>query len=128
MIMPRILVVDDNEMNRDILARRLSTRGFEVIVAEDAGQGIAKVRGESPDLVLMDMRLPDMDGWAAAKSIKADDATSKIPIIALTAHALDVEREAALEAGCDEYETKPVVMDRLLGKMNQLLNRSAPLA
>lgn len=128
MIMPRILVVDDNEMNRDILARRLSTRGFEVIVAEDAGRGLALVRGAAPDLVLMDMRLPDMDGWAAARTIKADGATSRIPIIALTAHTLDGERETALEAGCDEYETKPVVMDRLLGKMKQLLDRSTPPA
>ena len=127
--MPRILVVEDNEMNRDILCRRLTRRGFEVVAAVDARSGLemARSREAPPDLVVMDMRLPDQEGWEATRLLRADPATRALPVIALTAHAMEGDREIALDAGCDDYDTKPVDMDRLLEKINTLLSRrSAP--
>ena len=123
--MPRILVVEDNEMNRDILCRRLARRGFEVVCAVDARSGIEMARSADarPDLVVMDMRLPDLEGWQATRELRADPATRHIPVIALTAHAMDGDREVALGAGCDDYDTKPVDMERLLQKINALLAR-----
>ena len=119
--MAKILLVEDNEMNRDMLSRRLARRGFEVISAVDGQQGVDMARSEAPELILLDMSLPVLDGWAAAGRIKADPATKDIPIIALTAHAMAEDREKALQAGCEEYDTKPVHLKRLLGKMNDLL-------
>ena len=121
--MPRILVVDDNDMNRDVLTRRLARRGFEVVSATDARQALEAARAHRPDLILMDMRLPDMDGGEATRSLKSQDGTRMIPVIALTAYAMDGDRESALQAGCDDYETKPVELDRLLGKIQGLLAR-----
>ena len=114
---PRILLVEDNEMNRDMLSRRLIRRGFEVSLAVDGQEGLDKVRGELPDLVLLDMDLPVVDGWEVARRLKADDQTASIPIIALTAHAMIGDRDQALDAGCDDYDTKPVEFSRLLGKI-----------
>lgn len=122
--MPTILLVEDNEMNRDMLLRRLQRRGFEVIVAVDGQQGCTLAQTALPDLILMDMSLPVMDGWAATRRLKADLTTGRIPIIALTAHAMAGDRQKALEAGCDDYETKPVELTRLLGKINTLLDVS----
>ena len=119
--MPKILLVEDNEMNRDMLSRRLIRRGFEVETAIDGSQGIAMARSASPDLILLDMGLPEMDGWEVAQLLKADEGTQGIPIIALTAHAMGGEREKALEAGCDEYDTKPVDLPRLLEKIGDML-------
>ena len=119
--MAKILLVEDNEMNRDMLSRRLLRRGFEVVIAVDGAQGVDMAVSESPDLILLDMSLPVMNGWDAAQTLKADSATSSIPIIALTAHAMGGDREKALDAGCDEYETKPVEFKRLLEKMNTFL-------
>jgi CheY-like chemotaxis protein len=119
--MPKILLVEDNEMNRDMLSRRLVRRGFEVVMAEDGQQGVDMATSESPDLVLMDMSLPIIDGWEATRRLKAGDGTAAIPVIALTAHAMAEDREKALAAGCDDYDTKPVELDRLLGKINGLL-------
>jgi CheY-like chemotaxis protein len=119
--MARILLVEDNEMNRDMLSRRLSRRGHEVVVAVDGQQGVDMASSESPDIILLDMSLPVMDGWEAARRLKADAATSGIPIIALTAHAMAGDREKCLEAGCDDYDTKPVEFKRLLGKIGALL-------
>ncbi|MEO0326363.1 MAG: response regulator [Myxococcota bacterium] len=116
-----VLLVEDNEMNRDMLSRRLRRKGFRVVVAEDGERGVALVRSERPDLVLMDMSLPVLDGWSAARVLKEDEATRAVPIIALTAHAMRGDRERALEAGCDEYDTKPVELPRLLAKMRALL-------
>jgi len=121
--MPRILLVEDNEMNRDMLSRRLLRRGFEVECAVDGQQGVDAARRAAPDLILMDMSLPVLDGWSAARELKADPATSSIPIIALTAHAMSGDREKALEAGCDDYDTKPIELARLLGKIDALLPR-----
>ena len=118
--MPRILLVEDNEMNRDMLSRRLSRRKFEVDVAVDGGEAMEKA-GDLPDLILLDMSLPVMDGWTVATRLKAEDRTRGIPIIALTAHAMVGDREKALAAGCDEYETKPVDFPRLLQKISALL-------
>jgi CheY-like chemotaxis protein len=115
--MPRILIVEDNEVNRDMLSRRLSRRGYEVICAVDGQQGIDMARDQTPDLILMDMSLPVLDGWEATKRLKADPGTHPIPVIALTAHALMSDREQALEAGCDDYETKPIDFPRLLDKL-----------
>ncbi|HEY4363791.1 MAG TPA: response regulator [Bryobacteraceae bacterium] len=123
--MARVLLVEDNEMNRDMLSRRLARRGFEILLAEDGEQGVRIARAELPDLILMDMSLPLLDGWGAAEQIKADPNTRAIPLIALTAHAMTSDREKALEAGCDDYDTKPVELKRLLGKMERLL-RQAP--
>jgi two-component system, cell cycle response regulator DivK len=115
--MPKILLVEDNEMNRDMLSRRLQRRGYEIIVAVDGAQGVAMANAENPDLILMDMSLPIMDGWEATRSIKANSNTQSIPIIALTAHAMSGDREQALQAGCDDYDTKPIDLSRLLTKI-----------
>ncbi|MCK8824034.1 response regulator [Fuchsiella alkaliacetigena] len=119
--MAKILLVEDNEMNRDMLSRRLKRKGFEVEVAINGSEGVAKTLEEEPDLVLMDMSLPVMDGWEATKQIKADLGTKEIPIIALTAHAMSGDRQKCLDAGCDEFETKPVQMNKLLTKIESLL-------
>jgi two-component system, cell cycle response regulator DivK len=119
--MPKILVVEDNEMNRDMLTRRLERRGYEVAVAADGGQGLALARSGAPDLILMDMSLPVLDGWEATRQLKAAPETRAIPIIALTAHAMSVDRDRALEAGCDDYDTKPVELPRLLEKIQALV-------
>ncbi len=124
--MPRILLVEDNEMNRDMLSRRLERRGFEVVIAVNGRQGIEMAASEAPDLVLMDMSLPVVDGWEATRQIKAAAATSSIPVMALTAHAMAGDLEKALEAGCDDFETKPIEFERLLGKIEALLARVAP--
>ena len=117
----KILIVEDNEMNRDMLSRRLGRKGFDIVIAEDGAQGVDMANSESPDLILMDMSLPVLDGWEATKKIKSAESTGSIPIIALTAHAMDSDREKALAAGCDDYDTKPVELPRLLDKINQLL-------
>ena len=122
--MAKILLVEDNEMNRDMLSRRLIRRGFDVVIAVDGGQGADMAVSESPDLILLDMSLPVMNGWDVAQKLKADSATRNIPIIALTAHAMGGDREKALDAGCDEYETKPVEFKRLLDKMNSFLEET----
>ena len=122
--MAKILLVEDNEMNRDMLSRRLVRNGFEVAMAFDGEQGIVMAHTERPDLILMDMSLPVIDGWEAARRVRASEATSAIPIIALTAHAMSGDREKAIEAGCDDYDTKPIELPRLLEKMEILLNRN----
>jgi len=119
--MPKILLVEDNELNRDMLSRRLTRRGYEVIVAEDGAAGLAAARCQQPDLILMDMSLPVLDGWEATRQLKADEATRLIPVVALTAHAMAGDEERALSAGCDAYETKPVELGRLLLKVESLL-------
>ena len=124
--MPKLLLVEDNEENRDGLSRHLRRKGFEVLVAVDGQQGVAAARSGAPDLVLMDMSLPVLDGWEATRQLKADAATRHIPVIALTAHAMAGDREKALAAGCDEYDTKPVEIARLLGKIEGLLGGAAP--
>ena len=121
--MAKILLVEDNEMNRDMLSRRLIRRGYEVVIAIDGEQGVAKVTSESPDLILMDMSLPVLDGWEATRRVKANEATRGIPVIALTAHAMAGDRDKALGAGADDFDTKPIELDRLLAKMEALLNR-----
>lgn len=124
----RILLVEDNEMNRDMLSRRLSRKGFEVGVALDGAEALQTVTTNPPDLILMDMSLPVMDGWEATRRIKADAAVASIPIIGLTAHAMDGDREKCLEAGCDDYDTKPVDLPRLLEKIQtQLVRIGLPL-
>jgi two-component system, cell cycle response regulator DivK len=120
--MPKILLVEDNDMNRDMLSRRLSRNGFEIVMAVDGGQGIAMAVQEKPDLILMDMSLPVMDGWEATRRVKAEPATRSIPVIALTAHALVEDREKAMAAGCDDFDTKPVELPRLLEKIKRLLD------
>lgn len=119
--MAQILIVEDNEMNRDMLSRRLQRKGFEISIAVDGQEGVDKAAAEIPDLILLDMSLPIMDGWEAAAKLKSETGTSGIPIIALTAHAMQGDREKALEAGCDEYDTKPINLKRLLEKINTLL-------
>jgi CheY-like chemotaxis protein len=119
----KILLVEDNEMNRDMLSRRLQRKGYQVVIAEDGGQGVDLARKETPDVILLDMSLPVLDGWAAARELKAGASTGAIPIIALTAHAMSGDREKALEAGCDDYDTKPVELPRLLGKIEALLDK-----
>jgi CheY-like chemotaxis protein len=119
--MTKILLVEDNEINQDMLSRRLRRKGYEVIVAVNGNEGVAKTLSEQPDLVLMDMHLPVLDGWEATRQIKANSQTRGIPVIALTADALECDREKALVAGCDEYDTKPVDFPRLLEKISQLL-------
>ncbi|MFL6464578.1 MAG: response regulator [Bryobacteraceae bacterium] len=119
--MPKILLVEDNELNRDMLSRRLQRRGFEIITAADGEKGIALTASERPDLILMDISLPGVNGWDATKQIRRNGMTT--PIIALTAHAMSGDREKTLEAGCDEYETKPVELEILLSKIQALLNR-----
>ena len=120
--MPRILLVEDNEMNRDMLSRRLIRKGFDVVIAEDGQKGVEMTQSENPDLVLMDMSLPVVDGWEATRRLKASEETKHIPIIALTAHAMAGDREKTLKAGCDDYDTKPIEFLRLLEKINALLN------
>lgn len=124
-IMPKILLVEDNEMNRDMLSRRLIRKGFEVVLAVDGQSGVEMTKTHAPDLVLMDMSLPVLDGWEATRRLKADDATRQIPVIALTAHAMSSDREKALEAGCDDYDTKPVELSRLLEKIETLLGNQS---
>jgi two-component system, cell cycle response regulator DivK len=123
-LMTKILLVEDNEMNRDMLSRRLIRKGFEVVMAIDGEQALALAQRELPDLILMDMSLPVIDGWEATRRVKAAEATSNIPIIALTAHAMSGDREKTLNAGCDDYDTKPIDMPRLLEKIDALLRRS----
>jgi CheY-like chemotaxis protein len=120
----KILLVEDNEMNRDMLSRRLLRKGFEVVMAVDGGQAVSMAESEHPDLILMDMSLPVIDGWEATRRVKAAEATAHIPVIALTAHAMSGDREKALEAGCDDYDTKPIEMPRLLEKIDALLVRT----
>jgi len=124
--MARILLVEDNEMNRDMLSRRLERKGYTVTCAVDGQEGVAKARSERPDLILMDMSLPVLDGWAATKQLKTDDGTRTIPVIALTAHAMAEDEKKAREAGCDDYDTKPVELERLLGKIQKLLDGTTP--
>jgi CheY-like chemotaxis protein len=119
--MARILLVEDNEMNRDMLSRRLVRGGYEVIIAEDGARAVAMAMSDKPDLILMDMSLPVIDGWEATRRIKATPELRKIPIIALTAHAMATDRNKALEAGCDDYDTKPIELQRLQGKIETLL-------
>jgi len=119
--MTKVLLVEDNEMNRDMLSRRLIRRGFEVAFAVNGKEGVDLARSEKPDIILMDMSLPVMDGWEATRCVKSDDATRTIPVIGLTAHAMSGDREKAMAAGCDDYDTKPVELDRLIGKMERLL-------
>ena len=120
--MPKILIVEDNEMNRDMLSRRLIRKGFDVIMAEDGQKGVEMSKSDNPDLILMDLSLPIMDGWQATSTIKADPETNSIPIIVLTAHAMAGDREKALDAGADEYDTKPIEFKRLLGKIKDFLS------
>ena len=119
--MPRILLVEDNEMNRDMLSRRLVKRGFDLSIAVDGAEGLAKARDEKPDLILMDMSLPVIDGWEATRTLKGEDETRSIPVVALTAHAMSGDRDKALAAGCDAYETKPVELPKLLATIESLL-------
>lgn len=119
--MTKILLVEDNEMNRDMLSRRLKKKGYEVVMAFDGKQGVEMASSEMPDLILLDMSLPVMDGWEAAGHLKSDEATKAIPVIALTAHAMAGDKEKALEAGADDYDTKPVDLNRLLEKIEALL-------
>lgn len=121
--MARILLVEDSEMNWDMLSRRLRRKGYEVLVATDGKQGVDMALAEVPDLILMDMSLPVVDGWEATQQIRAAPQTRAVPIIALTAHAMQGDREKALEAGCDDYDTKPIEFRRLLGKMQTLLEK-----
>ena len=123
--MPKVLVVEDNEMNRDMLTRRLERRGYEVITAVDGEDGVNKARSNLPDIILMDMDLPVLDGWAATRQLKASPETKSIPVIALTAHAMAGDREKALEAGCDDYDTKPVEFSRLIEKIEALLGKGS---
>ncbi len=123
--MAKILLVEDNEMNRDMLSRRLARRGFEVVVAVDGREGVTAAQRESPDLILMDMSLPVTDGWEATRLIRASAGTAHIPVIALTAHAMAGDRDKAIEAGCNDYDTKPVELERLLEKIARLLDGRA---
>ena len=124
--MAKVLLVEDNEMNRDMLSRRLIRRGFQVVFAVDGQQGVDLARSERPDIILMDMSLPAIDGWEATRRVKADNATRSVPVIGLTAHAMAGDREKAIEAGCDDYETKPVELDRLISKIERLLGIAEP--
>ena len=121
--MPKILLVEDNEMNRDMLSRRLARSGYEVALAVDGAQGVAMAASEGPDLVLMDMSLPVLDGWEATRRLKADPATRGLPVIALTAHAMSGDEEKARKAGCDDFDTKPVEYTRLVAKIEGLLQK-----
>ena len=121
--MAKVLVVEDNEMNRDMLTRRLKRRGYEVIISVDGEDGVAKARSDSPDIILMDMDLPVLDGWAATRKLKSSPETRSIPVIALTAHAMAGDKERALEVGCDDYDTKPVEFSRLTEKIESLLRK-----
>lgn len=123
--MAKILLVEDNEMNRDMLSRRLKRNGYDVVIAIDGQQGVDMAASEAPDLILMDMSLPVIDGWEATRRVKANEATRGIPVIALTAHAMAGDREKAIEAGCEDYDTKPVEITRLLEKITTLLGSKA---
>jgi CheY-like chemotaxis protein len=123
--MTKILLVEDNEMNRDMLSRRLQKQGYEVVIAVDGEEGLAKAQAEAPALILMDMSLPGIDGWEATRRLKAAAQTQKIPVIALTAHAMSDDRERALAAGCDDFDTKPIELPRLLSKIQALLGPGA---
>ncbi|MDD5542653.1 MAG: response regulator [Acidobacteriia bacterium] len=123
--MPKILLVEDNEMNRDMLSRRLIKRGFEIVMAVDGRQGLEMARQESPDLILMDMSLPEMDGWETTRQLRSDERIRSIPVIALTAHAMAGDREKAMQAGCNDYDTKPIEFPRLLEKIDILINGKA---
>lgn len=123
--MTKILLVEDNEMNRDMLSRRLTRQGYEVVQAQDGARGVAMATEERPDIVLMDMSLPVLDGWEATQRLKADPTTRSIPVIALTAHAMAADKEKALAAGCDDYDTKPIELPRLLEKITSLLKKNA---
>ncbi len=115
--MPKLLLVEDNEMNRDMLSRRLERKGYQILIAVDGQEGVTKARDERPDLILMDMSLPVLDGWEATRQLKADTATRSIPIIALTAHAMAEDEKRARDAGCDDFDTKPIELPRLLAKI-----------
>jgi len=121
--MARILLVEDNDLNRDMLSRRLARKGHDVSIAVDGREGIAKARDERPEIILMDISLPEVDGWEATRQLREDVSTASIPVIALTAHAMDSDRVRSLEAGCDDYDTKPIELQRLLGKIDALLAR-----
>lgn len=123
--MPKILLVEDNEMNRDMLSRRLERKGYTVVCAVDGQQGLDRARAERPDLILMDLSLPVLDGWEATRRLKADPDLRRIPVIALTAHAMASDEQQARAAGCDDYDTKPVELPRLLAKIEALLHRPA---
>ncbi len=120
-VLTKVLLVEDNEMNSDMLSRRLERKGFHVVVARDGLEGVSMAGEERPDIILMDMSLPEIDGWEATRRIKAAPETASIPVVALTAHAMASDREKALEAGCDDFDTKPVELSRLLDKMGNLL-------
>ncbi len=124
--MTTVLIVEDNEMNLDMLSRRLARKGFAVISAMDGESGVETCRAALPDIVLMDMSLPGLDGWSATRALKADPATADIPVVALTAHAMEADRQKALEAGCDAFATKPVELPELLAEMQRLLGETAP--
>lgn len=121
--MAKILIVEDNELNRDMLSRRLIKRGYEIVLAVDGGEGLAKAGTDKPDLILLDMSLPVMDGWQVARALKASEQLKVIPVIALTSHAMAGDREQALAAGCDDYDTKPIELPRLLEKIEKHLNK-----
>jgi CheY-like chemotaxis protein len=121
--MPRILLVEDNEMNRDMLSRRLQRKGYEIAIAVDGLQGVAMAGAGGYDLILMDMSLPELDGWEATRKVREAESGTRVPIIALTAHAMSGDREKAMAAGCDDYDTKPVELERLLGKIEALLGK-----
>lgn len=123
--MPKILLVEDNEMNRDMLSRRLQRKGYEVALAVDGLQGVEMAAAGGYDLILMDMSLPELDGWEATRRVRVAEADHRVPIIALTAHAMSGDREKAMAAGCDDYDTKPVELERLLGKIEALLGKQA---
>ena len=123
--MKKLLLVEDNEMNRDMLSRRLARRGYEILVATDGSEGLAEATRHLPDLIIMDMSLPVLDGWESTRALKEQPETRAIPVLALTAHAMAGERERALEAGCNDYDTKPVDFNRLLGKIETLLSGSS---
>jgi CheY-like chemotaxis protein len=123
--MPTLLLVEDNEMNRDMLSRRLERKGYTVVIAVDGGEGLSMARTSAPDLILMDMNLPVVDGWEATRQLKADAATAGIPVIGLTAHAMTGDREKGIAAGCDDYDIKPIDFNRLVGKIDALLARGA---
>ncbi|NOY67669.1 MAG: response regulator [Gammaproteobacteria bacterium] len=121
--MVKLLLVEDNEMNRDMLSRRLERKGYDLVMAVDGSEGVELAKSSMPDLILMDMSLPVLDGWEATKILKKDEATKNIPIIALTAHAMSGDREKAMDAGCDEYDTKPIDLTRLLEKITSLTSK-----
>jgi CheY-like chemotaxis protein len=123
-VVPTLLIVEDNEMNRDMLSRRLQRRGYEVLLAADGAEGLATARERMPDLVLMDMSLPVIDGWEATRQLKAEQATRSIPVIALTAHAMSGDRQKAVDAGCDDFDTKPIELVRLLEKIERWLGQA----